>query len=167
MENVRYAVVGAGWISQIAFMPAVPQTGNSVMTTIITGHAENAAKLASFYGIEHVFGYDDYDVALASGLFDAVYIGLPNSLHADFAIKALKAGIHALVEKPLAISVEECEAMIRAAEEGDALLMTAYRLHCEPGHGRGDPPDPGWGDRHAQIFLVDLLLSGEMAEITV
>ena len=133
MENVRYAVVGAGWISQIAFMPAVPQTGNSVMTAIITGHAENAAKLAKFYGIEHVFGYDDYDAALASGLFDAVYIGLPNSLHADYTIRALKAGLHALVEKPLAISIEECEAMIAAAKEGGAHLMTAYRLHCEPG----------------------------------
>jgi predicted dehydrogenase len=133
MENVRYAIVGAGWISQIAFMPAVPQTGNSTMTAIITGNAENAAKLAAFYGIEHIFGYDDYDAALASGAFDAVYIGLPNSLHADFAIRALQAGVHALVEKPLAISVEQCEAMIAAAREGGALLMTAYRLHCEPG----------------------------------
>ncbi|MDH3659772.1 MAG: Gfo/Idh/MocA family oxidoreductase [Alphaproteobacteria bacterium] len=133
MDKIRYAVVGAGWISQIAFMPSVPQTGNSAMTAIITGNATNAAKLAAFHGIEHVWIYDDYDDALASGQFDAVYIGLPNSLHADYAVSALKAGIHALVEKPLAVSVEECEAMIAAAKEGGALLMTAYRLHCEPG----------------------------------
>jgi predicted dehydrogenase len=66
-------------------------------------------------------------------LFDAVYIGLPNSMHADFTIRALSKGIHALVEKPLAPSVEECEAMIAAAKAGGALLMTAYRLHNEPG----------------------------------
>lgn len=133
MDRIRYAVVGAGWISQEAFMPAVAQTGNSAITTIVTGNDEAASKLAAFHRTEHVFGYDAYDRALASGLFDAVYIGLPNSLHADYAIRALKAGIHALVEKPLAVSVAECEAMIAAAEEGGAHLMTAYRLHCEPG----------------------------------
>lgn len=133
MAKVRYAVVGAGWISQEAFMPAVSQTDNSEMTAIITGNAEVASKLAAFYGIAHVFNYDQYDEALASGLFDAVYIGLPNSLHAEYTIRAAKHGIHALVEKPLATTVEECEAMIAAGEANGTLLMTAYRLHCEPG----------------------------------
>lgn len=132
MDKVRYAIVGAGWIAQEAFMPAVDQTGNSVMTAIITGNADAAEKLKDFYGIPQSWGYDDYDAALASGAFDAVYIALPNSMHADFAIRALKAGIHAIVEKPLAISVAECEAMIAASEESGAHLMTAYRLHCEP-----------------------------------
>ena len=133
MNKIRYAVVGAGWISQEAFMPAVDQTDNSVMTAIVTGNAAKAARLAEFYGIEHVFGYEEYDPALSSGLFDAVYIGLPNSLHADFTIRAASKGIHTLVEKPLAVTVAECEAMIAAAETGGTLLMTAYRLHCEPG----------------------------------
>ena len=132
MDKIRYAVVGAGWISQEAFMPAVDQTGNSVMTAIVTGNATTAAELAAFYGIEHVYSYDEYDAALAAGVFDAVYIGLPNSLHADFAIRAAKHGVHALVEKPLAITVAECEAMIAAAEAARTLLMTAYRLHHEP-----------------------------------
>lgn len=133
MKKVRYAVVGAGWISQEAFMPSVPQVENSEMTAIVTGNAENAAKLAEFYGIGHVCGYDGYDTLLASDTVDAVYIALPNSMHADYAIRAMKAGKHAIVEKPLAISVEECEAMIAAAEENGVFLMTAYRLHCEPG----------------------------------
>lgn len=133
MKKIRYAVVGAGWISQEAFMPAVSQTDNSVITAIITGNQEVARKLAAFYGIEHVFNYDEYDLALRSGVFDAVYIGLPNSMHADYTIRAAKAGIHALVEKPLATSEAECEAMIAAARHNETLLMTAYRLHCEPG----------------------------------
>jgi len=133
LEKIRYAVVGAGWIAQEAFLPAVPQTGNSIVSAIITGNAEAAAKLAAFYGIEHIFGYDDYDRALRFGIFDAVYISLPNELHAEYAVRAARAGIHALVEKPLAASVADCEAMIRAAEENHTLLMTAYRLHCEPG----------------------------------
>lgn len=133
MDKVRYAVVGAGWISQEAFLPAIPQAGNSVVTAIVSGSSDAAARLAAFHGVEHVFTYDQYDDMLASGLVDAVYIALPNSLHADYAIRAAKAGKHCLVEKPLALTEEECAAMIAAADESGAYLMTAYRLHSEPG----------------------------------
>ena len=68
-----------------------------------------------FYGIPHVYSYEQYDEMLKSGHVDAVYIALPNSMHADYSIRAAKAGIHALVEKPLAVTVAECEAMIAAA----------------------------------------------------
>lgn len=133
MKKVRYAVVGTGWISQIAFMPGIPQTGNSEMTAIVSGNPGNAAKLASFYGIQHVYNYEQYDDMLKSGHVDAVYIALPNSMHADYTIRAARAGIHALVEKPLAVNAAECEAMIRAADAAGVWLMTAYRLHSEPG----------------------------------
>ena len=56
MKKVRYAVVGTGWISQIAFMPGLEQTGNSVIAALVSGNPANAAKLAEFYGIKHVFG---------------------------------------------------------------------------------------------------------------
>jgi predicted dehydrogenase len=133
MQKVRYAVVGAGWISQEAFMPGVGQTENSEIAAIVSGNAMAAQTLAEFHGVPHVCGYDRYDEMLASGLVDAVYIALPNSMHADYAIRALRRGVHALVEKPLAVAVEECEAMIAAAREGGAFLMTAYRLHNELG----------------------------------
>jgi predicted dehydrogenase len=149
LRKVRYAVVGAGWISQEAFMPSVDQTGNSVITAIVSGNRANALKLADFYGIEHVFAYEQYEQMLSSGIVDAVYIALPNSMHADFAIRAANAGVHVLVEKPLAPSVAECEAMIAAADRSGARLMTAYRLHYEPGTveameaiRRGDIGDP-------------------------
>ena len=133
MGRIRYAVVGAGRISQEAFIPSVAQTGNSEITAIVSGSAEEAGRLAEFYGIGRVAGYDEYDDLMAGDSVDAVYIALPNSLHADFAIRALQAGKHALVEKPLATSVAECKEMIATAEESGALLMTAYRLHCDPG----------------------------------
>lgn len=133
MDKVRFAVVGAGWISQEAFMPGVANSGNAVMTAIVSGNAENARKLADFYGIQHIYGYQQYDEMLAADVVDAVYIALPNSLHADYAIRAARAGVHALVEKPLATTIEECEAMIAAAQEAGVWLMTAYRLHNEPG----------------------------------
>ncbi|WMS41999.1 Gfo/Idh/MocA family oxidoreductase [Acuticoccus sp. MNP-M23] len=132
MAKVRYAVVGSGWISQIAFMPSVAQTDNSEMTAIVTGNPERAQELADFHGIPKIYSYEQYDEMLASGVCDAVYIALPNSMHADYAIRAANAGIHALVEKPLALTVAECEAMIAAAQKAGTLLMTAYRLHNEP-----------------------------------
>ena len=145
---VRYAVVGAGWISQEAFLPAIPQVENSAVNAIVSGNPDGAGKLAEFYGIEHVYSYDDYDAMLAADVVDAVYVALPNSMHADYAIRAMRAGKHALVEKPLAISIAECEAMIAAAEEAGVFLMTAYRLHSEPG----------------TVKVLDLIQAGEIGE---
>jgi predicted dehydrogenase len=130
---IRYAVAGAGWIAQQAFMPGVAQSGNSRISAIVTGNVEKAAPLAAFYGVEQVVDYAAYDSLLAGGTVDAVYIALPNALHADYAIRAARAGKHVLVEKPLATTVAECEAMIAAAEQAGVFLMTAYRLHNEPG----------------------------------
>jgi predicted dehydrogenase len=131
MKKVRYAVVGNGWISQEAFMPGVAQTGNSEVVAIVSGQREKAQKLADFHGIPHVFDYSEYDSMLARKLVDAVYIALPNSLHADYAIRAAKAGVHALVEKPLATSIAESEAMIATAAQHKVWLSTAYRLHTD------------------------------------
>ena len=162
--TVRYAVVGAGWISQIAFMPGVPLTGNSQMTAIVSGRTDAARKLAQFYGIEHVVGYDGYDDLLASNRIDAVYIALPNSLHADYAIRAAQAGKHVMVEKPLAVTEAECRAMIAAAEAAGVYLMTAYRLHNEPGtlHALQLVRDGAIGD--PRLFRLALFLSGRAGQ---
>lgn len=131
-RKVRYAVVGGGWISQAAFMPGVAQTGNSEMTAIVTGDPQKAEALAKTYGLT-AFTYDQYREALASDLFDAVYLALPNGMHRDYAVPALEAGCHVLLEKPMAVSVAECEAINAAAQTSGAKLMIAYRLHFEPG----------------------------------
>lgn len=114
-------------------MPAVAQTGNSKMSVIVSGNATGAQRLADFHGVERVVGYSAYDDLLLSDEIDAVYIALPNSMHADYAIRAAKAGKHVMVEKPLATTIAESEAMIAAARENGVFLMTAYRLHQEPG----------------------------------
>jgi len=130
---INYAVVGAGWISQQAFLPGVVQSGNSRVAAIVTGDRPKAARLADFYGIGKVVGYDGYDALLDDPGIDAVYIALPNHMHADFAIRAARAGKHVMVEKPLAVSADEGLAMIAAARSANVFLMTAYRLHNEPG----------------------------------
>ncbi|MGY8683183.1 Gfo/Idh/MocA family oxidoreductase [Bradyrhizobium sp. UFLA05-153] len=130
---INYAVVGAGSISQQAFLPGVGQSTNSRVTAIVTGDRDKAAKLADFYGIGRIVDYSGYDALLGSTNVDAVYIALPNHLHADYAIRAARAGKHILVEKPLATSEQDALAMIAAAREAGVFLMTAYRLHNEPG----------------------------------
>ena len=130
---INYAVVGAGWIAQQAFLPGIGQSGNSRVAALVTGDRAKAARLADFYGIDAVVGYEDYDALLKSPAIDAVYIALPNDMHADFAIRAARAGKHVMVEKPLAKTEEEALAMIAAARAANVYLMTAYRLHNEPG----------------------------------
>ncbi len=73
MSKVRFAVVGAGWISQEAFLPAVRQTGNAEVTAIVSGNAAKARRLADFYGIEDVYDYTEFDAMAASGKVDAIY----------------------------------------------------------------------------------------------
>jgi predicted dehydrogenase len=114
-------------------MPGVAQSGNSRISAIVTGDAEKGARLAAFHGVERVVGYDGYDELLATDAVDAVYVATPNSLHADYAIRAARAGKHVMVEKPLATTIAESEAMIAAARKAGVFLMTAYRLHNEPG----------------------------------
>ena len=130
-RKVRYAVVGAGWIAQEDFMPGVAKTGNSVMTALVTGDAKKARALSEKYEIEHTCDYDGFDALLRSGRIDAIYLATPNTMHNDFTIRALAAGIHVLCEKPMAPTIEECRAMIDAGKKSGAKLMLAYRLHFE------------------------------------
>jgi len=129
--KIRYAVVAGGWISQGAFMPGVAQTNNSVMTVLISGDDEKT-KLAAQYGLKF-YHYNDFDKFLEADEADALYIATPNWMHRQFAVPALEKGYHVLLEKPMEVTEEDCEAIIAASKKSGAKLMIAYRLHCEPG----------------------------------
>ena len=133
MKKVRYAVIGAGWISQEAFLPAVAQTGNAEVVALVSGSPEKARRLADFHRIPQVCPYEQFDALAASGALDAVYIATPNSSHAAWAERAAKHGLHLLVEKPLATTEAESIAMVDAAARAGVFLATAYRLHNDPG----------------------------------
>jgi predicted dehydrogenase len=132
--RIRYGVVGLGFISQDAVLPAFSNTANSMLAALVTGDRRKAKDVGSLYGIERTCSYKDYDALLRSGDIDAVYIALPDTLHCDFAIRAAQAGVHVLCEKPLAETEEECLQMIEAAKLNGIKLMTAYRLHFEATH---------------------------------
>ncbi len=131
MNKVRYAVVGLGSIAQAAVLPAFANTGNSELRAILSHDEEKLAKFSRKYGVPLRGGYDDFGLLMKSGEIDAVYIALPNHMHAEFAIRAARAGVHVLCEKPMAVSVRECEKMITEARRAGIKLMIAYRLHFE------------------------------------
>lgn len=133
-SKVRYAIVGAGWISQTALLPGIEHTGNSDVTAIVTGHEYKVEPLAEKYPtIKHGYSYEEYDDFLNADVADAVYLATPNWDHVDLAVRTLEAGLHLLLEKPMAVSVEECQRIIQASQKTGAKLMIAYRLHFEPG----------------------------------
>ncbi len=133
-RRVRYAVVGLGYISQIAMLPAFRAAQrNSVLAALVSGSDEKLRSLGRRYKVGTLVGYEGYDALLASGDIDAVYIGLPNTMHRDMAVRAARAGIHVLCDKPLAMSAREGMAIVRAAAVARVRLMTAYRLHFEAG----------------------------------
>ena len=130
-SKVRYAVVGLGYIAQAAVLPSFAHARrNSSLHAIVSGSTEKLNEVGDKYRIPVRATYDDYERCLQE--VDAVYICTPNSEHADYAVRAAQAGKHILCEKPLAVTQQECDRMIRAAKDNNVKIMTAYRLHFEP-----------------------------------
>ena len=133
--KVRFAVVGLGHIAQNAILPAfVHAQKNSELTALVSDDPAKLRTLSREYGVKNTFKYEDYEICLRSGEIDAIYIALPNNLHLDYCVRAARAGIHVLCEKPLAVTEVECEQIIQACAENDVKLMTAYRLHFQRGN---------------------------------
>ena len=127
---VKYAIVGLGHIAQVAVLPAFAHARrNSRVTALVSDDATKLEALSKRYRIPGAFSYDEYDKCLEQ--VDAVYIALPNSLHAEYTIRAARAGVHVLCEKPMAVTVDECRQMIRVCRKNRVKLMIAYRLHFE------------------------------------
>jgi predicted dehydrogenase len=132
-QRIRYAVVGLGNLVQRAVLPAFASTPNSELAAFVTGDPKKVAELAKLYGVKRAYSYDQYDECLRSGDIDAVFIGLPNHLHCEYTVRAARAGVHVLCEKPMAVDEAECKQMITACAKCGVKLMIAYRLHFEEG----------------------------------
>jgi predicted dehydrogenase len=148
-QKVRYAVVGLGHIAQAAVLPAFAHASkNSELVALVSGDDMKRRRLSRRYDVPYTFSYDDYDQCLKSGEVDAVYIALPNSMHCEYTVRAARAGVHVLCEKPMAVTERECEEMIRETEQHRVKLMIAYRLHFE----------------EANLKAVQLVQSGKLGE---
>lgn len=133
-RKVGWAVVGLGELALGEVMPAFHEAKLSQPVALVSGHPYKARKVAEAYGIsaDAIYDYESFDRIVQDKRVEIIYIILPNSMHAEFTIRGLKAGKHVLCEKPMAASVEDCERMIAAQKETGKKLMVAYRLHYEP-----------------------------------
>ena len=135
-KPVGYAAVGLGTISDI-FMRACANTKSAKITALVTGHPDTKGKhYAELYGIPEtsIYTYETYDRLRDNKDVDAVYIGLPNSMHREYTVRAAQLGKHVLCEKPMAISSAECRTMIDACRKAGVKMMIGYRVHYEPTH---------------------------------
>jgi predicted dehydrogenase len=103
---------------------------------IITGTPSKAETWKKKYNIpeKNVYNYENFDEIVKNKDIDLVYVVMPNGLHKEFTIRAAKAGKHVITEKPMAISVKDCEEMIKACSDNNVQLAIGYRLHYEPTH---------------------------------
>src|SRR5262245_40650342 len=102
-RKIRYAVLGLGHIAQAAVLPAFKHARNSALAALVSGTTKKLDTLGRRYKVKRLYGYDEVDELFASGEIDAVYIALPNHMHKDFTIRAARAGLHVLCEKPMAV----------------------------------------------------------------
>jgi len=148
-RKVRYAVIGAGHIAQAAVLPAFAHAGrNSELVALVSGDEKKRRELSRRYRLRKAYPYEAYEECLRNGEVDAVYIALPNDMHREYAVRAARAGVHVLCEKPLALDEDECRHMIETAEAAGVKLMTAYRLHFE----------------RANLEAVEVVRSGQIGE---
>ena len=144
MKDTRWGLIGAGWIATTALAPAMHAAENTVIQAVASRDPERSKAL------NPITVHESYEALINDPLVDAVYISLPNHLHCEWTVKALKAGKHVLCEKPFAMNVAEVELMIKTAKDCDRLLVEAV-----------------WSRWHPRMIrAIELVKSGAIGQIT-
>ena len=133
-KKLGIALVGLGYYSNQELGPALLDTEHCYLAGIVTGTPEKEKQWADKYNIDKdsIYNYENFDSIKDNPKIDVVYIVLPNSMHAEFSIRAAQAGKHVICEKPMAMNVAECDAIIDACKKNGVKLGVGYRLHSEP-----------------------------------
>jgi predicted dehydrogenase len=128
------ALVGLGGYAGGQLAPALQQTEHCYLAGIITGTPSKIPTWKEKYNIpdKNIYSYDNYDSIKDNADIDIIYVVLPNSMHAEYAIRGFAAGKHVICEKPMALTVEDCDKMIAAGKKAGKFLSIGYRLHFEP-----------------------------------
>jgi xylose dehydrogenase (NAD/NADP) len=129
-DVVRYGLISTAQIGLNAHLPASYDSNNSEIVSISSRDAAKAEAAAKKHGIERWYG--SYDEQLADPDIDAVVNSLPNGMHSEWTIRAAEAGKHILCEKPLAVTAEECQRMIDAANANNVVLVEAFTHRWNP-----------------------------------
>jgi len=129
-ERLRVGVVGVGRISQLAHLPWLARESTRFdLAGIADVSPLLSATIGKQYGVEALPSVED----LLELDLDAIICATPISLHSDIVIKALGAGVHVLCEKPIALTLRECNEMIRARDAADCVVQVGYMKRLDPG----------------------------------
>ena len=130
MRKIKWGVMGTAFICERSTFPGMLQAENCEMYAIAGRNMEKAERFKETYGFQKAYG--SYEKLLADPKVEAVYIPLPNTMHYEWTIRALKSGKHVLCEKPLAPTEAQAEEMFKAAEENHVYLMEAFAYQHSP-----------------------------------
>lgn len=136
-QPFRWGILGTGNIAG-QFARDVAALPDHEITAVASRSPRRAEEFCASIGTSRdrhgaeIVAAVSYDTLLDDPRFDAIYLSLPNSLHADWSIKALTAGRHVLCEKPLAVNLDEGREMFAAARKADRLLVEAFMYRCHP-----------------------------------
>ena len=135
-KKAGVALVGLGNYSTTQLAPALQETNFCYLAGIVTGSPAKVDYWQKKYKIAggNIYSYLNFDSIKDNQEIDIIYIVLPNHMHAEFTIRGLKAGKHVICEKPMALSVNDCDSMISAAVKANKTLSIGYRLHFDPFH---------------------------------
>ena len=128
------ALAGLGAYSTGQLAPALQQTEHCYLAGIVTGTPAKAETWKAQYNIpeKNIYNYQNFDAIKDNPDIDIVYVVLPNSMHAEYTIRAAQAGKYVICEKPMAINAEDCDKMIAACKQAGKMLSIGYRLHFDP-----------------------------------
>jgi predicted dehydrogenase len=128
------ALVGLGGYAGGQLAPALQQTEHCYLAGIVTGTPSKIQRWKSMYSIPdaNVYNYENFDSIKDNKDIDIIYIVLPNSMHAEYVIRAAQTGKHVISEKPLGLTTKECDDMIAACKKSGKMFSVGYRLHFEP-----------------------------------
>ena len=133
-ERIRWGILSTANIGLKRFIPGAAASRNGTVTAIASRDGARANAAAQRLGI--ATAYDSYEALLADPDVDAIYNPLPNSLHAEWTLKAAAAGKPVLCEKPLAVSSAQAREMIAGCRRHGVLLMEAFMYRFHPQHAR-------------------------------
>lgn len=129
-KQIRVCLVGAGRVARVHANSLVNHVSNGILVAVVDPFEENLKITADQYGVEQRFS--TLERALEEVDFEAVIITTPTFTHAELAVTAAKAGKHVLLEKPMALTLEECDAIITAAVENGVLLQLGFMRRFDP-----------------------------------
>jgi predicted dehydrogenase len=130
MTRVRWGILSTANIGMAKVTPAIQRAGNCDVVAIASRNSDQAAAAAARLGIPASYG--SYEELLAADDIDAVYIPLPNDLHAEWTMKAAAAGKHILCEKPLGMTAAEARQMAANCEDAGVKLAEAFMYRHHP-----------------------------------